>query len=62
MNIAEKIYYTWIALLLPFALCSFIIDKDEHPKLFNAIAMFLIVPIALLFVLTIVSAVYWIWK
>jgi len=52
MNIDEKIYYTWIALLLPIALSPIIIDKDEHP----------IAPIAILFVLTIVTAIYEIWK
>lgn len=62
MNIAEKIYYSWVALLIPLALLNPLFDKDEHPIVFNIVAVFILVPIAILFVLTIASVMVHIWK
>ena len=50
MNIAEKIYYTWLILAIPVSLFAWMFfdeDENEHPIIWNAICTFICLPIAI---------------
>ena len=47
MNIAIKIWYTWVVYLLVLLLVAKIVDLDEHPRLASVLAALAISPIVL---------------
>lgn len=50
MSILEKIWYTWLILVIPFPLCAWIFfdeDENEHPIIWNAICAFIGLPIVI---------------
>lgn len=50
MSILEKIYYTWVILIIPTSLFGWMFfdeNEQEHPILFNAMCTFIWLPIAI---------------
>ena len=65
MNVAEKIYYTWLILAIPTSLClwMFFDDPEEkHPILFNLMCTFIFLPIAIGLALMLIWAVVQVWR
>ena len=51
MSILEKIWYTWLILVIPFSLFAWIFfdleDENEHPIIWNALCTFIWLPIVI---------------
>lgn len=65
MNILEKIYYTWLILVIPTSLCGWMLfdeDEQEHPILLNIMCMFIWLPIVIGLVSMLIWGVVQVWK
>lgn len=51
MSILEKIWYTWLILVIPFSLFAWIFfdlkDENKHPIIWNALCTFIWLPIVI---------------
>ena len=48
MSVLEKIWYTWVILVIPTSLFGWMFfGEDEHPIIWNAICTFIYLPIAI---------------
>lgn len=51
MTILEKIWYTWLILAIPLSLFAWMFfdlkDENKHPIIWNAVCMFIWLPIAI---------------
>ena len=65
MNILEKIYYTWVILVIPISLCGWMFfdeDENEHPILYNFMGAFIWLPIAIGLIAMLIWAIVQVWK
>ena len=65
MNIAEKIYYTWLILVipcLPFAWMFFDEDENKHPIIQNIICTFIWLPLVIGLVLALIQGIVQVWQ
>lgn len=64
MNVAEKIYYIWLILVIPTSLCGWALfdDPKEHPILFNLMCTFIWLPIAIGLASMLIWAVVQVWQ
>ena len=65
MNIAEKIYYTWLILVIPTSLLGRMFFNDpekEHPILLNIMGAFIWLPIAIGLASMLIWAVVQVWQ
>lgn len=65
MNILEKIYYTWLILAIPFSSFAWMFfseDENEHPIIWNAICIFICLPIIIGLVLVLIWGIMLVWN
>ena len=65
MNVAEKIYYTWLILVIPTSLCGWMLFDDheeKHPILFNFMCAFICLPIAIGLIAILVWGIVQVWQ
>lgn len=65
MNVAEKIYYTWMILIIPISLCwwmLFDVREEKHPILSNFMYAFMGLPIAIGLITIVVLAILQVWQ
>ena len=62
MNIAEKIWYTWMVVAFVACIVAWFIDEDEHPKIFGALAFMVVSPLAIGFIGALIFVLIQIWK
>ena len=65
MNVAEKIYYTWLILDLPITLCGLLFFHDleeKQPILFHLMCAFLCLPIVTGLIALLVYGIVQVWQ
>ena len=62
MNIAEKIWYTWMVVAFVAWIVVWLIDEDEHPKILGALAFVIVSPLAIGFIGALIFVLIQIWK
>ena len=65
MSILEKIYYTWLILVIPFSSFAWMFfseDENEHPIILNAICTFIWLPIMIGLVSMLIWGIVQVWN
>ena len=65
MSILEKIWYTWLILVIPLSLFAWMFfdeDENEHPIIWNAICTFIWLPIAIGLASMLIWGIVQVWK
>lgn len=65
MNVIEKIYYTWMILVIPtsiFGWMFFADHEEEHPILLNIVGAFICLPLVIGLVVIVIWGIIQIWQ
>lgn len=62
MNIASKIWYTWLLFTIMLCLTTWTIDEDKHPMLVNVLVALIVIPVIIGLTGLFVWLIILIWK